>query len=474
MKNNTASTVASTLGTGSLIAKHRMHMQKEGNYGREAGPVMMFRTGFDLLDFRLGYIDLATQLPRIGIPCGRILYLTAFSGVGKSTLAAQICRALAIQFPNIGFANYLDREQSMTYERLCTLNPFSISLQECYSHFILTNQGIYTEVVERIIRTAHADKMEMFKNGLRVPVLDSFNNHVHNPITGDPEYMPPPTIIVLDSLYMLTPLDNQEAAYDDRTNMDNARIVAANSTMLRMMSGLLEEANIMLIIVNHLRKRISTSRFPQPAQLNYLNQDEHLPGGDVPIYLSRTLLKMKAYGKMDPEKDYGIDGYRVMIQVLKSMTSRAGAECTLIYDPVNGYDNDLTNLEYLRTMKLMDGISTGKYQIPGSVRRFTRSNFKQLLHEDVEFRHVFRTYTWSQLVYSIPAAGARVVDLYSARLMADLENHGVDIAAQQHEKTRLSMATQVSEDEILLYDNANGSWYAKNIKTNGTRQLVAA
>src|SRR5690606_13662076 len=105
------------------------------------------------------------------------------------------------------------------------------------------------------------------------------------------------------------------------------------------------------------------------AQLNYLNQDEALPGGDVPIYLSRTMLKLKAYNKLDRDKDYGIDGYKVMATTLKSMTSRAGMECTLIYEPINGFDNDLTNLEFLRDLQVLDGHSRGIYQVPGSVQR---------------------------------------------------------------------------------------------------------
>jgi RecA/RadA recombinase len=452
------------------IDRYRNCMVKEGNLGGEIGTVMMFRTGLDLLDFRLAYFDITTGLPRIGIPSGRILYVAAPPSVGKSTLVAQIIRSLMIQYPNVGFAQYYDREYSMTHQRMCTLNPFAISVKESYDHVIIIDKGVFTETIEQAIRTTHAQKTEDFKNGIKVPVLDSYGNQMHHPVTGNPEFVPPPTIIVIDSLYMLTPATNQEAAYDDRTNMDNARIAGANATMLKMVSGLLEEANITLVIVNHIRKRINTTRIPQQALLNYLHQDEHLPGGDVPVYLARTLLKMKAYAKLKPE-DYDIDGYRVMITTLKSMTSRAGMECSLIYSPVDGFDNDLSNLEYLRTMKAMDGINTGKYQVPGSIRRFTRKDFKQIMWDDREFALAFNRHVWTTLMHAIPTSSSRVIDMYSANIVRDLQNMGQDPSQLLQEKIRAAIATKLEENEILYRDNTSGMWYARNYETGNTRTL---
>ena len=448
-----------------IIDSYRDSMARLGNLGRECAPTMNMRTGIDVLDHRLGYIDMMTNLPRIGLPTNRMTYIVANSGVGKTTLSTQISRAAWTQYPEMCFTSFYDKEQSMSYQRVATLEPFSVPIPYVIKHMVLINQNIYTETFESGIRELHRIKMEAFAKGVKVPALDSYNNHIHNPVTGDPEYMPPPTIVILDSLYMLTPQSYEETSFEDGTNMDNARIVAANSTMLKAVVSLCEEANIMLIVINHIRKKINTSRFPTPAQLNYLKPDESLPGGDPPIYLSRTLGKLVAGKKLKGDEDYGIDGYVVTWLTLKSLNSRAGMECQMIYDPVRGFDNDLSNLHFLRTSGLLEG--RGWYQIPGHTRKFTLKNFKQLLWDDRDFALAFQAYSLTNLMRIIPTPGsARIVDAYSGTIMRDSEDPNL-----LGEKIRAAMTAQCSEKEVAQEDKSTQRWYAVNVETNARRWL---
>lgn len=446
-----------------LIELYRKNMASNGNLGREAAPSMSVRTGIDLLDFRLAYTDMGTGLPVIGIPTGRMLYLVSKSGVGKSTLAAQISKCLWSQYPGVGFTNYFDKEQSMSYERMATLEPFNMPISHVVQNLVLTNQNVYSETIEASVRQLHAIKMQQYAQGLKVPVLDSYGNHRHNPISGDPEYMPPPTIFVLDSLYMLSPQKYLDTAMEDGTNMDSARIVAANSTMLKSIITLMEEANIMLVVINHLRKKIQTTPYPTAAQLNYLKPDESLPGGDPPIYLARTMGKLTSTKKLKAEEEYGIDGYVVTWMTLKSMNSRAGQECQLIYNPERGFDNDLTNLHFLRTMGLLEG--RGRYRIPGYTKTFTFKNFKQMLWDDREFALAFQSYTWHQLMHIVPKPGAaRLIDAYSGTIIREGDVDVVD-------KVKIAMASQCDEGEKLEYDQSQQKWYAYNLETSNIRWL---
>lgn len=452
--------------SANFIDLYRDKMQANGNLGTEAAPNATFRTGIDVLDFRLGYIDLLTNLPRIGIPSGKMLYLVAKSGVGKSTLAQQICRNLWHQFPGNSFANYFDCEQSVTHQRIASLEPFAMNINQVYQNFILTNRDVYSETIEEATRTMHAIKMDHYAQGVKIPVLDSYGNHIHNPITGEPEYTPPPTIYVVDSLYRLSPKKYEQTSYEDSTNMDNARVASANATIFKSILPLLEEANITLIVINHVRKRINTSPFPTPAQLNYLKQDEYLPGGDTPIYLTRSMGKMIAGKKLQVDKDYGIDGYLVTWLTLKSMNSQSGLECQLVYDPVRGFDNELSNLHFLKTMNLLEG--TRSFQIPGSTKKFTLKNFKQTFWEDREFGQAFISWTWRNLVSIIPhPSQGRVIDMYSANIS---RHDDVDIVM---DKTRAAYSAQLKENERLLYDQSSQNYYARDDTSGSTRWLEA-
>jgi hypothetical protein len=171
--------------------------------------------------------------------------------------------------------------------------------------------------------------------------------------------------------------------------MSAAAIAKSNNALFKRIPGDLLEANIILICINHITTKISINPMNKvSADLNFLKPEEGLPGGTGFIFISDTLIILKAKGKLDPAKDFGIKGFFIEASFIKSRNSAAGRPFTLVYDQVYGFDNTFTNYNFLKDMKKTGGGGRGFYLEGKPDTKFAQKDFADKLAEDKKFcRH---------------------------------------------------------------------------------------
>lgn len=61
-------------------------------------------------------------------------------------------------------------------------------------------------------------------------------------------------------------------------SMSASSIAKTNNAVIKRIPGILKKANITLIIINHITKKIEIGFTKTQADVNYLKQDETIPG----------------------------------------------------------------------------------------------------------------------------------------------------------------------------------------------------
>jgi len=171
--------------------------------------------------------------------------------------------------------------------------------------------------------------------------------------------------------------------------MSTTSTAKMNAKIFRQILPKLKKANIILIGINHITQKVEINPMVHTkAAINYLKQDEALVGGNTPIYLANNIIKLEAGQKLKSDELFGINGFTVKMTLIKSRSNRAGQEVELVYDQVNGIDNHLSNLLYLKNNKILEGAGIGLH-LPDSEVKFRLSTFKDKL-KDKEFRKLYR------------------------------------------------------------------------------------
>lgn len=334
----------------------------------------MFKTGFDCLDYLNGQIthaDDGGKICKIGVDSGKIITIIGKSGSGKSTLGIQIGYNIIKKYDQ-GSMIILDFESSNSEERVRMITGMSEAEYE--RRISIKKIGISTQSVFRTIMAIKKLKIENQKDLM----VDNSEGTVDK--DGKLVKILPPTVILVDSIALMMPedsLDNEEM----KGQMLATQMAKTNTQLFKSIIQPCMQANIICIFINHINQKISTGPMPTAASINYLKQDETLPGGNSPQYLTNTLIKITTGSKLNEDKTYQIHGFETKVELIKSRTAPAGRSVTMIYNPREGFDNELSLLEYLKADGKLKGAGTSYFLEGLENEKFRLSNFKKKLKE---------------------------------------------------------------------------------------------
>ena len=302
------------------------------------------------------------------------------SGSGKTGLAIQMACNIVRPYPN--GAIYLDDVEAATsLTRVKQISGWTDD--ELEDKFVHRNVGITSEKFYKNINEVYKLKMEM-KDELTV-VTDKLDDK------GNPIEVLEPTVYILDSLAVLS-TDAISEEEELSGQMSQTAVARANAAIFRRILPKLKEANIILIVINHINAKVNINpAMPTKAQINYLKQDESIPGGNTPLYLANNIFRVDTGTKLTADKEYGIDGFMTKITIVKSRSNRAGQEIELVYNQNKGYDNIYSNLTLMKQAKRIGGAGRSFYIQGCDSVKFAQKTFKEKLMAEEELRNAYRT-----------------------------------------------------------------------------------
>lgn len=336
-----------------------------------------YSTGFLPIDFLNGFILNINDKKyyQVGIIDGSINAVIARSGAGKSTICLQWAANIVRPF-NTSCVFMDNAEGGMLLSRAMQLA--NMNKDEFQKRFILRDAGITTESVYDRVKMIHDIK------------VDNPNEYIYDTGITD-EYGKPilkfePTVYILDSLKTILP---KKLAEDEGTNMNGATTARINSDIFLRLVPMCREANIIMLVINHITKKGIGSFLPQKSDLAYLKQDESLPGGKTTsTYLQNNIFRLDEKTKLKNSEAFGIDGAIVNVDIVKSRTNKAGKGCMLTFDQNNGYDPDLSLFMFLKENGILEG--AGAYlRLPNSNIKFSQKSFKETLYTNQQFYNEF-------------------------------------------------------------------------------------
>lgn len=361
------------------VAKHKDYRMKE-----ESAPSVAYPTGFLNFDFMNGTVvhvnnkDKNFNYYSVGIQDGCIVMLIGRPGCGKTTWAVQTACNIVRPFEN-GCVFHDDIEGGLTEYRKEILSGFTP--EEIQSKYISRNTGITAENFYERIKMIHDIKTkEREKYTYNTGCLDPY---------GNPIFKLQPTVYILDSLALLMP--SQYTEEEELSGSMSATAAAkTNSMSFKRIQQLVKGANIILMMVNHINKKIDINPMQRSkAQLSYLKQDETLPGGNTAIYLTNILIRFDDNSKLKEEEAFGVAGNLVDVSLVKSRNNRAGKSCTLVFNQSTGFDPELSLFVMLKNAKMINGAGAYLYIGDRSDIKFSQKTFKEKMRENPELRQAF-------------------------------------------------------------------------------------
>lgn len=350
-----------------------------------------YSTGFLALDFLNGSIlnINGKKYYEVGIVDGSINAIIARSGAGKSTFCIQAAANIVRPFETSTV--FMDNaEVGFLKSRAMQLSGFD--KDEFARRFIMRDAGITTETVYERVKMIHDIKVSDMDNyTYDTGIIDEY---------GKPIIKFEPTVYILDSLKAILP---KKISEDEGSNMNGAITAKTNSDVFLRLVPMCREANIIMLIINHITQKGIGSFMPQKSDLAYLKQDESLPGGKTTsTYLQNNIFRLDEKSKLKSSEAFGIDGAQVNVDIVKSRTSKVGKSCALIFDMDIGYDPDLSLFIYLKENGLLEG--AGAYlHLPGSEIKFSQKNFKEVLYTNKQFYDEFVSVVLKALTDDIEA-----------------------------------------------------------------------
>jgi hypothetical protein len=212
----------------------------------------------------------------------------------------------------------------------------------------------------------------------------------------------PPTVILLDSLALMAP-DTVEEGQEMKGQMSATAIAKANTQLFKRIVGPMMDTNIVLIVINHITDKVDINPMAKTqAQVNFLKQDESLPGGKAPIYLSNYLFKLVTSKKLTADKEFGIKGFEVNLELIKSRSAAAGLAITLIFDQDRGFNNVISNFCFLKDQKLLKGGGKGYFFDVAPDVKFSQKTFQSVYESNPEFAEKFDELVREELYKLVP------------------------------------------------------------------------
>lgn len=369
------------------VSKHKDTRMKE-----EATASVSYPTGFLNFDFMNGTVvhvksaDKSTSYYSVGIQDGCLVMLIGRSGCGKTTWAVQTAANIVRQYPTSAIFHDDIEGGLHEYRKEILTNMHGEELRTKYIH---RNTGITAENFYERLRIIHDLKIENradyeYDTGM----YDSRGNRI---------YKLEPTVYILDSVALLMP-----AQYTEEEELSGSMSATAaaktNSMSFKRIIPMLKSANIILLMINHINKKIDINPMQRSkAQVAYLKQDESLPGGNTILYLTNVLIRFDDNTKLKEDEAFGFAGNLVDLTLVKSRNNRAGKSCTLVFNQDKGFDPELSLFVMLKNAKRLGGAGAYLFVNGAPDIKFSQKTFKEKLHENPELRQAFINEVMSML-----------------------------------------------------------------------------
>lgn len=365
-----------------LLERLQDNTKKKGTFVSSQSPVS-YSTGFLPLDYRNGGIvtsidsneQIISSRPSVGIVGGTFITIIGKSGVAKTTLAIQIITGIIKNFEN-SFAMVFDLEQSLTMARIKNITSLPQKLLK--EKVILKQEKIYIEDIYTSIMEIANEKEKHREDYLyNTNLMDEFGKEI---ICYEP------TFVLIDSIPLLTTKDNEGATEMEGSTYAN-RLAKQISQFFKKLTPVIRTYNITVMCINHINSKIDINpMMKSQAQLQYMKQDEAMPGGNAPIYLAHNIFKLVSAGKYKKEED-GFDGSKVRVELIKSRTNKAGQYVNLVFNQETGFDSLLSMIEYCNEHKLLDGRNPYKYFVTAPNVKFDSRKFLDEFTQREEVRN---------------------------------------------------------------------------------------
>lgn len=370
----------------------RLRENDQDNLFEQSNSLVPYKTGLDLLDYRLGYKLVAKDMDEniignhdaIGVVGGSFITLIGKSGTAKTAMACKMAANIVKPYKN-GLVIHFDLEGAMTLTRYRNLT--NLTNKELSEHIILKSDRTY---LENITDTIMAITQEKAKHKKDYTYTTEFKNEF-----GEKMDLYVPTVFVIDSIPQLSMKPEQKkvkakkGSGEEDYMVDNIELgkntyamrVARDLTQFfKQYLSIIREYNITIISINHIHPKIQIDNpfAKSQAQVLYLKQDEQLPGGTATVYYANTIIKNVAIGtsKANIEED-GYAGFTVKSEIIKSRTNISGVSVPLVYDQNRGFSNERSLLYYAKEELgiLNGGRRNSRYIGDNKDVRFNELNF---------------------------------------------------------------------------------------------------
>ena len=169
---------------------------------------------------------------------------------------------------------------------------------------------------------------------------------------------------------------------------------------------------------------------------------ESVPGGSSCIYLANNIIKCITSSKLEEKDTYGIKGFKVIGEFIKSRSNEAGKTFTMIFEQSRGFDNILTNLENFKELGLLKGSPRAYYLEDCPDIKFTLKTFKEKYLANKELQEAVKKLVEENYVQFIP-------------------HYDELIDNNEEDEESVENTNEVEEDEISLVemvDEENDIW----------------
>lgn len=388
----------------------RLRENDQDNLFEQSNSLVPYKTGLDLLDYRLGYKLVAKDMDEniignhdaIGVVGGSFITLIGKSGTAKTAMACKMAANIVKPYKN-GLVIHFDLEGAMTLTRYRNLT--NLTNKELSEHIILKSDRTY---LENITDTIMAITQEKAKHKKDYTYTTEFKNEF-----GEKMDLYVPTVFVIDSIPQLSMKPEQKkvkakkGSGEEDYMIDNIELgkntyamrVARDLTQFfKQYLSIIREYNITIISINHIHPKIQIDNpfAKSQAQVLYLKPDEQLPGGTATVYYANTIIKNVAVGtsKANIEED-GYAGFTVKSEIIKSRTNISGVSVPLVYDQNRGFSNERSLLYYAKEeLGILNGGRRNSRYIGDNkdvrfdelnfVEEFKRPEVKQVLMDAVQ------------------------------------------------------------------------------------------
>ena len=383
----------------------------------EASFDVMYPTGFLTLDYLNGTMvhvdspDIQTSYTAIGIVDGSSNTFIGRTGCGKSTLVCQIIGNMMRQYPD-SVAFFDDIEGSLPQNR----KEFLLGLPEedIRERCFFRNTNINTESVYYQIKEHHDSKIEnkadfTYDTGL----YDTNGNRIFKMI---------PSFYFIDSFAMLMPKEVVEEQAVGESAMGATATAKKNTELVKKISQLLKDANIILFTINHILDDIQMGFLPKPVQVDGLKQGERMSGGKTAQYLANNLIRLDEKAKWKDTEGFGINATVITATLIKSRTNATRRGVPLVFDKTNGaYNNYLSVYQFLKDQGLIEGAGKSMYFHGYPEAKFSQKEFLSKLQTEKDLQIAFATVAREALTEllsdtSREKAEAQIFDLNAAIL----------------------------------------------------------